>query len=121
MPLVDLNSMGHEDLVNEAKYWALEPSNYSSDAELKKAIKQKREMNAADHPVSQADVESGYAKQADVPGAVGEQTKKAQKVVGSSKQRATVSRPTPGAAETKKQQASQAMRTKTNRPTRRPV
>lgn len=117
MPLTDLDSLGHLELINEAKYWAIEPSDYPSDAALKKAIRDKREVNAADHPVSEADVESGFANQADEPGSVGEQTRKSQKVVGSSKQRATVGRYTPGAGKTKENQAKQAQRTRTNRPT----
>lgn len=98
MPLIELDSLGHDELVNEAKYWALEPSNYETDAQLKKAIRDKREMIAADHPVTQADVESGFAKD------TRNTTAKNRKVVGSSKQRATVGRYTPGAAKLTREQ-----------------
>ncbi len=110
--------MGHEELVNEAKYWTIEPSDYKSDQELLKAIESKREMNGASHGVTQQDVDSGMASQKDVvqEGAVESVPKARDPNIKDTKHEATISRPTPGDAETKKQQVKTAMDKKTNAP-----
>lgn len=124
MPLVDLDSMSHGQLEEEARMWTLEPTNYKSDAELKSAIKDQREMRAARHGIDQADVDSGMAAKPDLPGRVEtggngsvtqDQDKPRKQVadlkdkdIKDSVQEATVTRPTPGEPENKQAQSEKA-------------
>lgn len=123
MPLVDLKSMSHQQLEEEARWWTLEPTNYKSDAELRKAIESQREMRGARHGIDQADVDSGMASKPDVPGrqetgggSVRPEDDKPHKPVAHLKdkdiidsvQEATVTRPTPGEPENTNAKAEKA-------------
>lgn len=125
MPLIDLKSMSFHQLEQEAKMWSLEPTNYKNEKELIEAIESKREMNAARHGITQADVDSGMASHPDVPGrqetgggSVKPEDDKPRKPVADLKdkdiidsvQEATVTRPTPGEPENKNKQAEKAQK-----------
>lgn len=104
MPLIDLNSLSGEQLKQEARYWAIEPSDYKNDKELIAAVESQRKMRGASHPITQQDIDSGQAKApktAEVP------KDKDPKVVDS-KEHSTISRPTPGEPETRNKQADKA-------------
>lgn len=123
MPLIDLKSMSHQQLEEEARQWTLEPTNYKNEQELRKAIEDQRRMRGSNHPIDQADVDSGMAAHPDVPGrletgprSVGEKDQKPRKAVADlkdkdivqSKEHATVTRPTPGEPENTNQKAEKA-------------
>lgn len=124
MPLIDLDSMSGLQLREEAKYWSIEPTDYPDDNDLKKAIESKREMTAARHPVTQADIDSGMAadpedeSRVEVGGkastdAADTAPRKAvyglkEKGLVDSTQKATVSRPTPGEPENQNKKAKDA-------------
>lgn len=133
MPLIDLKSLTYDQLQQEAKYWTIEPSDYPKEEDLRKAIESKREMNAANHPIDQADIDSGMAADPKDKGRVevgGPSTtpsgdtkpRKAvydlkDKDVKDSRQEATISRPTPGEPENtnrKQKEAQESMEARDN-------
>lgn len=115
--------MSFRQLEEEARQWTLEPSNFKSEKDLKKAIEDQRRMRGSNHPIDQADVDSGMASQPDVPGrqetgvgSVEEKDQKPSKPVADlkdkdivqSKEHTTMTRPTPGEPENAEKKAEKA-------------